>query len=178
METAARPDAGDGEGTMTDAIAIRPAREADLAALRALLVETWHDTYDALIGPEKVTEITDSWHSLDNLKSQIGLADCSFLVADDAGAIVGHAFANAQRPPVVTVARLYVAPARQRQGIGKRLLDAVVARHAACDLVRLLVEAGNVKGIAFYEREGFRPVGEAVVDGIKHFRMERSAAAA
>ena len=152
---------------------IRPADEADIPGVHALLVETWHDTYDALIGAKRVTEITNSWHSPDKLKLQLAMPDTSFLVAEDGGAIVGHAFANAQRPPVLTLARLYVAPARQRRGIGKRLLDAATARHPACDQVRLVVEAENAKGIGFYEREGFSPVGETVVDGIKHRRMER-----
>jgi ribosomal protein S18 acetylase RimI-like enzyme len=158
---------------MASELIVRPAEESDIADVRALLVETWHDTYDALIGPEKVTEITDSWHSTDNLMRQLALPENSFLVAENQGTIVGHAFANAQRPPVLTISRLYVAPDRQRQGIGKQLLDAAIARHPDCDTIRLVVEAENAKGIAFYEREGFHAVGEAVVEGIRHLRMER-----
>ena len=154
-------------------IDIRPAAAGDVEDVRALLVETWHDTYDALIGKEKVTEINNSWHAIDSLKRQLSVPEASFLVADEAGAIVGHVFANAQRPPVLTIARLYVAPDRQRQGIGKRMLDAAIARHPACEVVRLVVEAENAKGLAFYEREGFHRVGEATVDGIEHFRMEK-----
>ena len=96
-------------------------------------------------------------------------------MAESQGAIVGHIYANAQKPPVLTIARLYVLPGRQRSGIGKRLLDAVVTRYPTCETVRLVVEAENVKGLAFYRREGFRSVGEAVVEGIKHLRMERHA---
>jgi ribosomal protein S18 acetylase RimI-like enzyme len=152
---------------------VRPAEESDIADVRALLVETWHDTYDVLIGPEKVTEITDSWHSTDNQMRQLALPESSFLVAENQGAIVGHVFANGQRPPVLTISRLYIAPGRQRQGIGKRLLDAAIARHPNCDTIRLVVEAENAKGIAFYEREGFSTVGETVVEGIRHLRMEQ-----
>ena len=160
---------------MSHNLRIRPAEPGDVAAVRALLVETWHDTYDRLIGPEKVTEITDSWHSSENLTQQIALADTAFLVAELDGSVVGHVYANAQKPPVLTIARLYVLPGRQRQGIGKRLLDEAVSRYPACDAVRLVVEAENAKGLAFYQREGFRSVGEAIVDGIRHYRMERRA---
>lgn len=160
---------------MTIDIAIRPAKPADIAAVRAVLVETWHDTYDALIGANKVREITDSWHSAENLARQLDLPDCAFWVAEADSAVVGHVFANAQKPPVLTISRLYVLPARQRQGIGKRLLDEVIARYPAVEIVRLVVEAENAKGLAFYEREGFRSVGEAVVEGIRHYRMERPA---
>jgi hypothetical protein len=48
-------------------IHIRSAREDDLADVRDLLVETWHDTYNALLGAEKVTRITDEWHSVESL---------------------------------------------------------------------------------------------------------------
>ena len=41
---------------MATDVLIRPAAPADLPAVRALLVETWHDTYDALLGAERVTE--------------------------------------------------------------------------------------------------------------------------
>ena len=158
---------------MASGIEIRQAEPNEVPAVRALLVETWHDTYDGLIGPEKVTEINDTWHSLENLTRQLALPDCSFLVAEDQGAMVGHVFANAQRPPVLTISRLYVTPARQRQGIGDLLLGAAVNQHPGCDTVRLVVEAENAKGIAFYERHGFQQVGEAVVEGIRHFRMEK-----
>ncbi len=158
---------------MTIDIIIRPAEPADLAAVRALLVETWHDTYDRLIGADKVREITDSWHSMENLTQQLSLPETAFLVAEADSEIVGHVYANAQKPPVLTIARLYVLPARQRQGIGKRLLDEVVQRYRGCTTVRLVVEEENAKGLAFYRREGFESVGEAVVEGIRHFRMER-----
>jgi len=158
---------------MAQEIRIRPAKGGDVPAVRALLVETWHDTYDGLIGAGKVTEITDSWHSLPNLTHQLSVPDSSFLVADDQGAIVGHAFANAQRPPALFLTRLYVLPTQQRRGIGKSLLQAAIARHPACEVVRLEVEADNAKGLAFYRREGFEVVSEAVMEGIKHLRMEK-----
>ena len=38
---------------------VRSAGERDLAAVRELLVETWHATYDPIYGAERVTAITD-----------------------------------------------------------------------------------------------------------------------
>jgi ribosomal protein S18 acetylase RimI-like enzyme len=154
-------------------IVIRSATSDDLSAVRALLVETWHDTYDRLIGAERVTDITNSWHSVENLSRQLSVPDCSFLVAQHLSAIVGHAFADAQRPPVLFVTRLYVLPARQRSGIGKRLLDAAIARHPDAAVLRLEMKAENEKAHAFYRREGFQPVGEKVVEGLNHFEMEK-----
>ena len=145
----------------------------DLPAVRALLVETWHDTYDALIGAEKVTEITNSWHSLENLARQLTMPETSFLVAESSAKIVGHAFANAQRPPLLMLSRLYVLPSSQRQGIGAQLIAEAITRHPACGAIRLEVEADNAKGFAFYRRQGFRPVTEKTVEGIVHVVMEK-----
>jgi ribosomal protein S18 acetylase RimI-like enzyme len=158
---------------MSESILIRVAKAADLPSVRALLVETWHDTYDALIGAAKVTEITNSWHSMENLSRQISMSDTSFLVADENGAIVGHLFANAQRPPVLALSRLYVLPIHQRRGIGGRLMAEAIARHSTCDVIRLEVEADNLKGLSFYRREAFQPVGERTEEGIAHIVMEK-----
>lgn len=48
---------------------VRTASERDLVAIRALLVETWHATYDAIYGAAKETEITDEWHSIASLRA-------------------------------------------------------------------------------------------------------------
>lgn len=159
-------------------ISIRPAAADDIPAVRALLVETWHDTYDPLIGAARVTEITDSWHSVENLTRQLSVADTSFLVAEHDGAIAGHVYANAQKAPVLTIARLYVLPGHQRLGIGKRLMAEAVRRHPGCNVVHLVVETGNTKGLAFYKREGFAPVRDVVIEDIRHIAMEKRLAPA
>jgi ribosomal protein S18 acetylase RimI-like enzyme len=158
---------------MTPTVLVRPARSDDLSAVRDLLVTTWHDAYDALIGANKVTEITDSWHSVENLARQLAVPDTSFLVAEEEAAIVGHAFANARHRPVLFLTRLYVRPDRQRHGIGTRLLAEAIERHGGCDRVRLEAKAGNGPAIAFYQRRGFRSVGEKTVEGMPHFEMEK-----
>ena len=62
-------------------LVIRDAEAADLPAVRALLVETWHATYDGIYGWQRVAEITNAWHSLENLKAQLGRDEGVFLVA-------------------------------------------------------------------------------------------------
>ena len=158
---------------MVSAPLIRLADAGDISPVRDLLVETWHDTYDPLIGAEKVTEITNSWHSIAALSRQLTMPGTSFLVAERAGAIVGHLFANAARAPVLIIARLYVPPGSQRRGVGKLLLDEAIRRYPDCDVLRLEVEADNAKGLTFYRREGFEPVGEKTVEGIRHLDMEK-----
>jgi GNAT superfamily N-acetyltransferase len=143
---------------------IRPARRDELSAVRAVLVETWHDTYDAIFGVARVREITDDWHSLDNLARGLNREDHAFLVADAGGAIEGTASATFGGDKLIALNRLYVRPARQGTGLGTALLDACVAHFPQGRLMRLEVETGNRKGRAFYARRGFAetPVRTAV----------------
>ena len=96
---------------------VRTAGERDLAAVRALLVETWHATYDAIYGAAEVTEITDEWHSIASLKARLTRPNSEFLVADDGKRIGGMAFAAATADAkIILLNQLYVLPDCQRQG--------------------------------------------------------------
>jgi ribosomal protein S18 acetylase RimI-like enzyme len=154
-------------------ISIRHAVAADLPAVRALLAETWHDTYDALLGTEWVTEVSGRWHAIENLQKQLDVPGTSFLVAVDQGRIVGHILADARKSPDVIISRLYVLPAHQRGGVGARLLAAATDEHHGAKRLRLDVDARNEKGVSFYRRAGFTEVGRTVVEGSEHLVMEK-----
>ena len=135
---------------------IRIARAEDLAAIRDLLVATWHDTYDALLGPLRVEEITSRWHSIEALGKGIGRDGRAFLVAEVKGEIAATSLAVGEDGGRLTIARLYVHPRHQGRGLGRRLLKASLDAFPAVRTVRLEVEPGNMRAIAFYERAGFR----------------------
>ena len=131
---------------------VRTASERDLDAVRALLVETWHATYDAIYGAERVTEITDDWHSIAALKARLTRPNSEFLVADDGKSIGGMAFAAADETArSVMLHQLYVLPGLQGHGIGG---DAARRDPRDCfpdaETVRLEVEEANAAAIAFY----------------------------
>ncbi len=139
---------------------VRSATEADLQAVHELLVETWHATYDAIYGAERVAAITDDWHSIASLKARLIRPNSEFLVADDGKRLGGMAFAAATTDPkIVLLNQLYVHPAYQRQRIGQSLLDEVEASFPEMDTLRLEVEEANAAAIAFYKANGFRPAG-------------------
>jgi ribosomal protein S18 acetylase RimI-like enzyme len=139
---------------------VRTASERDIEAVRALLVETWHATYDAIYGAERVTEITNHWHSLPSLKARLTRPNSEFLVADDGKQIGGMSYAEADETgKSVMLKQLYVLPSLQGRGIGGMLLDEVVESFSDAKLIRLEVEEQNAKAIAFYAANGFRQVG-------------------
>lgn len=140
---------------------VRTVSPRDLDAVRELLVATWHDTYDAIYGVERVTAITDEWHSIAALKARLERPLSEFLVADDGKAIGGVAFATADPDAkAVTLHQLYVRPGLQGQGIGSLLLDEIETCFPDADRLRLEVEEANEKAVAFYQQQGFAKVGE------------------
>jgi ribosomal protein S18 acetylase RimI-like enzyme len=141
---------------------VRTAGERDLDAVRTLLVETWHATYDAIYGTAKVTEITDEWHSIASLRSRLTRPNSEFLVADDGKRIGGMAFAAATADAkVILLNQLYVHPDCQRRGIGQALLDEVEASFPEAQTLRVEVEEANGGAIAFYRSKGFLSVSSA-----------------
>ncbi len=72
---------------------VRSASDRDMKAVSVLLGETWHATYDAFYGAERVSAITADWHSPAALARQMARPDGEFLVADDGRRIGGMAFA-------------------------------------------------------------------------------------
>ena len=146
-------------------LVIRDAEAADLPAVRALLVETWHDTYDGIYGWQRVAEITNAWHSLENLKAQLGRDEGVFLVALVGEEIVATASARQERDGAALLTRLYVMPNRQGVGIGRTLLQVALACFPDAPVARLEVESQNELAIAFYERMGFFLQRQARFDG-------------
>ncbi|MCT7375436.1 GNAT family N-acetyltransferase [Chelativorans salis] len=139
---------------------LRSAGERDLKAVRALLVETWHATYDSIYGTERVAEITDDWHSLPSLKARLERLDSEFVLVDDGREIIGMAFASAiDKGETVMLHQLYVKPAHQGKGVGSLLLGEVESCFPDARRIRLEVEEANVQATAFYRAKGFSKVG-------------------
>ena len=139
---------------------VRTAGARDLPVIRALLVETWHATYDDIYGADRVTEITDDWHSLSSLRARLDRPNTEFIVADDGSDIAGVAFAGASADGrQVILHQLYVRPGRQGQGIGEMLLEEIIDSYPDAKTIRLEVEPENARAVAFYRARGFTEVG-------------------
>ena len=162
---------------------LRPAVLADIPALREMLVATWHATYDATLGVEKVNEIAATWHSLEKLTTELAETEARpaenlLLVAMRGEKLVGTASAHAVHGGPLELARLYIAPDCQRGGLGALLLNAVFTHFAQARASRLEVEPRNATAIAFYRRYGFEVVGQGKACGgdaaaaVEHLVME------
>ncbi len=138
---------------------VRTASKRDLPAVRDLLVETWHATYDEIYGAERVAEITGEWHSHAALEARLDVPMSEFLVADDGKMIGAMAFADAvDDKSTVILRQLHVLPECQGRGIGGMLLDEVEGCFPEAARIRLEVEEANAKAVAFYIAQGFAKV--------------------
>jgi ribosomal-protein-alanine N-acetyltransferase len=79
-------------------------------------------------------------------------------VAEAEHAVVGYSVLLLATPDA-DLANLAVAPAARGNGVGRRLLDGVVAtaRSSGVEYMYLEVRQSNVRAIALYESVGFRP---------------------
>lgn len=141
---------------------IRTATARDIPAIRTLLVETWHDAYDAIYGAEKVTAVTDEWHSIRSLTARLTLPRSEFLVADDGQQLGGMAYAEADETgDAVQLRQLYIRPGIQGQGVGGMLLDEVEESYPDAKRFTLEVEEANEKAVRFYLSRGFVDAGSS-----------------
>ena len=129
------------------AIAIRPARERDLDGVAAIERSVFNDPWSR----RSFADLVDTRQVL-------------FLVAvSEADAVVGYAIVLLTGVEC-ELANLAVTRLVQKQGLGRRLLNEVVAaaRERGCAEMFLEVRASNAAAIALYSTSGFEPVGRRV----------------
>ena len=138
---------------------LRPATEADRAAVVALHAASWASAYRADL-PDWLTEadiadfLTERW-----MPRRIG-GDARVLLAERGGDLLGFVCVlPGETPPLLD--NLHVAPAARGGGIGAALLHAMLdalARDGAAQ-VSLKVLESNPRARAFYLRHGGRDEG-------------------
>jgi ribosomal protein S18 acetylase RimI-like enzyme len=138
------------------AMQIRPAAEADFAAIAELQIRSWQDAYrgilpDAYLDGPVEADLRRHWTAA---RPQAG--DLVLVAAADQ-ALVGFITVWCRPDPFID--NLHVDPALRSGGIGARLLHAAMAelRARGHGRVWLYVAAANRRAIAFYERQGGQP---------------------
>ncbi len=139
---------------------VRPAAEGDVEKIRDLLKETFHATYDPFYGPEKVTQLVNSWHSPAAIRARIVRKDGEFLVADNGTELAGLGYA-AMYPKMektVMLHQLYVRPSCQGEGVGRDIFAELETCFPYAEVMRTEVALENERAISFYQRLGFSEV--------------------
>jgi len=153
------------------AIGIRPAQNDDLPALTELAIRSFRMTYEAHNDPEVFNEYLSSTLTLENLGKELVDTNNVFLIAHDrsSGSILGYAKLRQSIPGpgvedrnAIEIERIYADPVRIGQGIGAALMHACLdaSLQLGHDTIWLGVWKPNERAIGFYEKWGFKIVGE------------------
>jgi ribosomal protein S18 acetylase RimI-like enzyme len=155
------------------ALVLRAAKAADLPSVRALATQVFLDTYATEGVRASLAREAEHQFSIEALAAVLERAHSRIVVAERAGHLVAFAEHDlaARHPlvgpaPAAELVRLYVQPAFQRQGIGRRLLaDAErSAGDAGCATLWLTAWVGNARALAFYRRHGYRELGTTLYE--------------
>ena len=139
---------------------LRDCRAGDLAAVHVIYArEVLEGTASFELEPPDLAELTARWRAIRS-------AGLPYVVAEQDGRIAGYAYAGPYRARPAyrhTVENsVYLAPWARRQGIGRLLLDDVIATstdRGMRQMVAIIGDSANVASIALHERAGFRLVG-------------------
>jgi ribosomal protein S18 acetylase RimI-like enzyme len=143
--------------TEPETVQVRRATADDIDAIRRVGHAAWPATY-AFAGEGYVRDGLERWWSVESMTKS--LAETTYVVAehvDAEGSLVVGIGNLDLGPDVPVIWRLYVRPDHQGDGIGGRIMHALLALvPAERDAVRLEYVDGNVRAASFYERHGFR----------------------
>ena len=100
-----------------------------------------------------------------------------YVVAEADGTVAGYAYAGPYRPrPAYRFSvenSVYVAPDAHRRGVGRALLDRLIAEAAARgfrQMIAVIGDSDQAASIALHRAAGFRLVGTIAAVGFKHGR--------
>ncbi len=150
---------------------IRDSRDGDIPAITAIYAHAvLHGLASFELEPPNEPEMT-------RRRAAVLAGGFPYLVAEKGGAVVGYAYASAYRArPAYRFAvenSVYVAPDRQRAGIGRALLPAVIERCTAAGfrlMVAVIGDSANHGSIGLHAACGFSHAGLLPAIGWKHGR--------
>lgn len=146
--------------TPPDSILIRDAAETDMPAIREIYahhVTTGGGSFE--YDPPDLAEM---------IRRRAAVVDAGYpyIVAEDAGRILGYAYAGAYRPRrayrYTVEDSVYVAADAHRRGVGRKLLAELIRRCTEAgyrQMIAVIGDSGNSGSISLHRKMGFREVG-------------------
>ena len=149
-----------------------PATAADLGAIAGIFA---HYVTSSVITFEETPPAVAHWRARLRRQAESGLP---FLVADVTGTVAGYAYASPWRPQPAyrhTVEdSVYLAPGRRGRGLGRLLLDGLLAGCAAAgarQVIAVIADTGDPASVALHRACGFTDAGRLREVGGKHGRV-------
>ena len=151
---------------------IRPAAAGDLDAVAAIF---GHYVRTSLVTFEVTPPTTEYWS---RVRDDLAARGLPFLVCEEAGQVVGYAYAAPWRPKPAyqhTVeSTIYLAPGQTGKGFGRQLLAVLLrdcAQAGAEQVIAVIADSGSPASAALHRACGFTEAGLLRNVGRKHGRL-------
>ena len=151
--------------------AIRPATADDAAAIQAIYA------HHVLHGTATFEEVPPDLAEIARRQAEIASRGLPYSVAEAGGRVLGYAYAGPYRARsayrFTLEDSIYLAPDATGRGLGRRLLERLIADCTAVgarQLVAVIGDSGNAASIALHERLGFAHAGTLRSVGFKFGR--------
>lgn len=150
---------------------IRASEDRDLAAIADIY------GHHVLHGFGSFEEVPPDVTEMRRRRADILAKDFPYLVAELDGRVAGYAYASHYRPRIAyrfaVEDSIYVSPDAPRKGIGRALLENLIARCSGLgyrQMVAVIGDTRNLGSIGLHAALGFRVVGTLPSIGFKHGR--------
>lgn len=130
---------------------LRPAEAADAEACGRIMHRAFRQIAESHGFP---SDFTDDDVGIGLSRALIANPHVFGVVAEEQGRIVGSNFLS-EGDPIRGVGPITVCPSVQGQGLGRRLMQAVIERATGAEGVRLLQDGFNMRSLALYASLGF-----------------------
>lgn len=144
-------------------IEIRDASENDIPTIQDLAEKTWWAGYGPILEKEQISYMLETIYSAKTMRKSILECSQRFLLLLEDG--VAHGFASygdwQEERRAWKIHKLYVLPECQGRGLGKKLIDEILARAASAGIKRVVLNVNrNNPAFHFYIRYGFSVLRE------------------
>ena len=156
-------------------VLISPVTSADVEPVIALARLVWQHTYRDIISQAQIDFMLGQRYHAQRLREELSMPGVWWDQAKVDGQLAG--FSSCLLTAVgdeMKLDKIYVDPARQRRGVGARLIERAVshALAAGCTTLILAVNKRNQPAIAAYGRQGFAVRESVCVDIGNGFVMD------
>jgi ribosomal protein S18 acetylase RimI-like enzyme len=151
---------------MSDVLVIRTAEADDINSIGYLAYQIWPAAYKDILNFEQLHYMLQYFYSPESLKDQMLKKHHTFLLAEtEDEEPIGFASFSKIREGIFKLHKLYVLPGLQNMNVGRSLLECVLEECTVEGAEKLQLNVNrNNKAISFYEKLGFKIIGEEDVD--------------
>lgn len=144
-------------------ITIKDCTPEDIPAIMDIAKRTWRPTYAHIITEEQICYMLDTIYSAGTLQQTMNDGSQRFILLYEHHVPQGFAsYGQRQEDPrIYKLHKLYVLPATQGKGFGKRLIEEIKDRLRLKSVHTLDLNVNRYNAAkSFYEHLGFKVIGE------------------